>query len=187
MTELSILDLFILSCIDRGLNSAYLMQREAGLSLGATSPILPRLLKAGLVRRGTARTATNRPRHEYSLTSMGTDQVQEGWKKRLKLDAPPSDIDATLRLVDLAMFYDGDTARLTELIKRAAILRNNMAERCSLEAADLGAPSSTLYRSLRARLDCLRFRAEADGLKRLGADLGRRRTKPKSKKQSRAL
>ncbi len=181
MKELSILELFILSCIDRGCTTPYLMQREGGLSLGATSPTLPRLAKLGLVRRATEKTSRNRPRHEYSLTSEGKQQVKLGWRTHLDAPVPPADLDALLRLLDMAMHNGASTSELTEVVNRAARSRASMAERVSLEAAELQLPQSVSYRSAKVKLDSIRYRAEADGLSALASEIGRTSTVRKSK------
>lgn len=184
MKELSILELFILSCIDRGLTTPYLMQREGGLSLGATSPTLPKLVKLGLVRRTTEKTSRNRPRHDYSLTSEGKQQVKRGWRTHLDAPAPPADLDALLRLLDMAIYNGASTSAITELVTRAARSRANMAERVSLEVAEVQPAQSVSYRSAKVKLDSIRYRAEADGLNALASEIGRTGTvrNPKPRK-----
>jgi DNA-binding PadR family transcriptional regulator len=120
-----------------GAHAPYLMQREGGLSLGATSPTLPKLVKLGLVQRLTEKTPTNRPRHEYSLTNEGKQQAKRGWKAHLDSSAPPADLDALLRLVELATNNGALAAQVADLVKRAAKSRANLSERCSLEASQV--------------------------------------------------
>jgi DNA-binding PadR family transcriptional regulator len=185
MNALSILELFILSCIDRGHTTPYAMQREAGLSLGATSPTLPRLAKQGLVRRETGRTATNRPKHEYTLTATGKEKARQGWKAYLGADAnPPADLDALLRLVDMAQHYGAQTGQLVALMKDAAVARRLMAKRCSLEFSGTKAKETLCYRNIRAKLDALRFKAEAEGLSSLAENLGHKRLSRKANKSA---
>jgi DNA-binding PadR family transcriptional regulator len=186
MTNLSILELFILSCIDRGRTTPYTMQREAGLSLGATSPTLPRLAKQGLVRRETGRTATNRPKHEYSLTPAGKEQVRAGWRAHIETgDGLPADLDALLRLVDMAKHYGAKPGQLASLVKDAAVTRRQMSKRCSLELPRPDAKEAFGYRNIRAKLDAARYKAEAEGLSRLASDLDRKQSGPTSGKQVR--
>ena len=173
MKNLSILELFILSCIDRGHTTPYAMQREAGLSLGATSPTLPKLAKQGLVRRETGRTATNRPKHEYTLTTAGKEQARQGWKALVEEDTnPPADLDALLRLVDMAQYYGAGPGQLVRLMKDAAVARRQMGKRCSLEFSGAKTKEAFGYRSTRAKLDALRYKAEAEGLSGLAANFG---------------
>jgi len=183
MKELSILELFILSCIDRGLTTPYLMQREGGLSLGATSPTLPKLVKLGLVHRSAEKTSTNRPRHEYALTKEGKQQAKLGWKGHLESSTTPSDLDALLRLIDLATSNGAAAAQLAELVKRAAKSRANMAERCSLEASELKSVMTGSYRAAKAKLDCLRYHAEAEGLASLASEIVKQHSSRKSKQR----
>ncbi len=184
MKDLSILELFILSCIDRGHTTPYAMQREAGLSLGATSPTLPKLAKQGLVQRKTGRTATNRPKHEYTLTAAGKEQAQHGWKAHLEADVgPPADLDALLRLVDMAQHYGAKPVRLGALLKHASVARRQMGKRCSLELLEAAAKEPFGYRKIRARLDAARYKAESEGLNRLATDLGRKPSGRTSGKQ----
>lgn len=171
MKRLSILELFILSCIDRGLTTPYSMQREGGLSLGATSPTLPKLVKLGLVRRSNQKTSRNRPRHDYSLTKEGKQEVKLGWRAHLEASAPPADLDALLRLVDMASYYGSAATAVAELVKRAASSRATMAEKSSLEAAELKSLLPLSYRAAKARLDYLRYGAESDGLDTLASEI----------------
>ena len=185
MKNPSILELFILSSIDRGYTTPYLMQREAGLSLGATSPTLPKLAKNGLVRRENGRTATNRPKHEYKLTPAGKEQVRQGWKAYLQSDAdPPADLDALLRLIDIASHYSITPAKLAAIARRAAMLRRKMAKSCLLELSVATSKNTSGFLNTRAKLDALRYQAEAMGLSRLAADLARKSVSRRSKTAS---
>jgi DNA-binding MarR family transcriptional regulator len=185
MKNLSILELFILSCIDRGYGTPYAMQREAGLSLGATSPTLPKLAKQGLVRRETGRTATNRPKHEYALTATGKEKARQGWKAYLESDAkPPADLDALLRLVDMAQHYGAEPAQLAVLMKDAAVARGQLAKKYSLDFSETKAKAVFGYRNIRAKLDALRYKAEADGLASLAENLGHKRLSRKINKSA---
>jgi DNA-binding PadR family transcriptional regulator len=183
MNALSILELYILSHIDRGHTTPYAMQREAGLSLGATSPTLPRLAKQGLVRRKTGRTATNRPKHEYALTPTGKEKARQGWKAYLEAGtSPPTDLDAFLRLVDMAQHYGAEPGQVVALMKNAALARRQMAKRCSLEFSGTKAKAVFGYRNIRAKLDSLRHKAEAEGLSSLAENLGHKRSSRKPNK-----
>ncbi len=182
MKNLSILELFILSSIDRGHSTPYLMQRAAGLSLGATSPTLPKLAKNGLIRRENSRTATNRPRHEYTLTPAGKEQVRQGWNAYLQPDAtPPADLDSLLRLIDMGSYHAVEPARLANLAKRAAILRRKMAKSCLLEASVATSKNASAFLNTRTKLDALRYEAEAVGLSRLASDLAKKSPSRRSK------
>ena len=76
----AVLDLYVLSLLDRGLETPYSLQREGGLSLGASTPSLRRLSTAHLVKRKEEQGSTNRPRHAYALTATGRDIARTGWQ-----------------------------------------------------------------------------------------------------------
>lgn len=175
MNALSILELYILSCIDRGHATPYAMQREAGLSLGATSPTLPKLANKGLVRRETGRTATNRPKHEYTLTAAGKEKARQGWKAHLKTGVvPAADLDALLRLVDMGRYYGAKPGELAVILKDAAVARWQMAKKCTLEFSGTTAKEAFGYTTIRAKLEAARYKAEAQALSRLATELGRK-------------
>ena len=183
MNALSILELYILSCIDRGYTTPYAMQREAGLSLGATSPTLPKLAEKRLVRRETGRTATNRPKHQYTLTTAGKEQAREGWRTHLKTGvAPTTDLDALLRLVDMGGYYGAKPGELAVVVKDAAVARRQMAKRCTLDYSRTTAKEPFGYTAIRAKLDAERYKAEAQGLSRLATELGRKQSVRRSGK-----
>src|SRR5260370_4982045 len=100
----SVLDLFILSVLDRGLETPYDLNRQGRLSLGSTVPALRRLETAGLVRKKAAVGSSKRPRHWFQLCAAGRKLARGGWIPLLK-DQPPSDFDAVLRLADMAQHH----------------------------------------------------------------------------------
>lgn len=97
----SVLDLFILSLLDRGLQTPYDLQRRGGLSLGSAIPALARLEGAGLVRKRDVVGASKRPRHGYKVSAAGLKLARSGWIALLK-DPSPSDLDAVLRVISVA-------------------------------------------------------------------------------------
>ena len=100
----SVLDLFILSLLDRGLETPYDLQRQGGLSLGSTVPALRRLESAALVRKKASVALSQRPRHWFQLSAAGRKLARRGWIPLLE-NQPPSDFDAVLRLADMARHY----------------------------------------------------------------------------------
>ncbi len=100
---LPVLDLFVLSLLDRGLETPYDLQKRAGLSLGATTPSLRRLLDAKLVTRSKDSGPGKRPRHAYELTARGKEEARQGWKLYLSPEHLPNDLDSILRIIDLAI------------------------------------------------------------------------------------
>lgn len=115
MAQIPILDLFILSCLARGMQTSYDLYRLVGVSLGASTPAFRRLVRAGLVRRQDTMAKTNRPRHEYSLTAKGRAKLSSGWRQCLASDPPPADLDSLLRVVDLAAHHSAGSKLLPYL------------------------------------------------------------------------
>jgi DNA-binding PadR family transcriptional regulator len=115
----SVLDLFILSLLDRGLETPYDLQRQGGLSLGSTVPALRRLAATGLIRKRGATGASKRPRHIYQLSAAGRTQAQNGWKTHLK-SPYQMDLDAVLRVADMAQHYNAKTTDITAFLVAAA-------------------------------------------------------------------
>jgi DNA-binding PadR family transcriptional regulator len=115
----SVLDLFILSLLDRGLETPYDLQRQGGLSLGSTVPALRRLAVAGLIRKREAAGTSKRPRHNYQLSALGRTRAQSGWKTYLK-SPDQMDLDAVLRVVDMAQHYNAKTIDIVAFLEAAA-------------------------------------------------------------------
>jgi DNA-binding PadR family transcriptional regulator len=122
----SVLDLFILSLLDRGLETPYDLQRQGGLSLGSTVPALRRLESAGLVRKKASVALSKRPRHWFQLSATGRRLARRGWIPLLK-DQPPSDFDAALRLADMARHYGARPADIVKFLEAAASERRSSA------------------------------------------------------------
>src|SRR5258708_23229447 len=91
----SVLELFILSVLDRGLETPYDLNRQGGLSLGSTVPALRRLETAGLVRKKAAVGSSKRPRHWFQL-SAAVRQLARGGSIPLRNDLPPQQFAAVL-------------------------------------------------------------------------------------------
>ena len=130
----SVLDLFILSLIDRGLQTPYDLNRQGGLSLGSTLPALRKLAAAGLIRKEEAIGTSKRPRHTYQLSGTGRTKAREGWKKYLKTH-DQMDLDAVLRVTDMAQHYNSKVADVVGFLE-ALILERKMPRRSSLVKSD---------------------------------------------------
>jgi DNA-binding PadR family transcriptional regulator len=156
----SLLDLFVLSQLDRGLQTPYDLLQQGGLSLGSTVPTLRRLGKAGLVRK-KARPAgsSRRPRHCYELSAAGRKLARKGWIQLLK-DRPPSDLDAVLRLADLAQHYGAKVADIASLFQRAARDRKVSSKQASSGRGKSGV-APLLYVATKNDWDACRLAAEA--------------------------
>jgi DNA-binding MarR family transcriptional regulator len=181
MKRQSTLELFILSCVDRGIATPYDLQRQAGLSLGATNPALKRLITAGLLKRTTGKSATRRPRHDYALTDEGKKAARVGWKDHLTASAAPTDIDSVLRIYAMAAAYKAPKESLIGFLKVGITQRSNMLEVLILtETQQSSGQSSSQYVRLRAELERLRCTAEIELLANL---LTRLKKKPPSSLQ----
>jgi hypothetical protein len=122
----SVLDLFVLSLLDRGLETPYDLHRQGRLSLGSTVPALRRLETAGLVRKKAPVGSSKRPRHWFQLSAAGRKLAHGGWIPLLK-DGPPSDFDAVLRLADMAQHYRARPADIVTFLEAAASERRSSA------------------------------------------------------------
>jgi DNA-binding PadR family transcriptional regulator len=118
----SVLDLYILSLLDRGLQSPYDLHSKGGLSLGSTLPALRRLEEAGLVRKKVPAGSGKRPRYWFQVSAAGRELARGGWIPMLR-DLPPSDFDAVLRLVDVAQHCEARSTDLAVFLEVAASIR----------------------------------------------------------------
>src|SRR6185369_7335397 len=160
MKTLTSLELFILSCFDRGLETPYDLSRVAGLSLGATNPALKRLVKSGLLKRSTGASVSNRPRHEYTLTPDGRQAARNGWKASLGEEVPPSDLDSILRIVDMASHYKSSASSIHQFLVRAMESRKGSVEVYGAMAEQAGPPSRFLYARLKVEFEKERLLAD---------------------------
>ena len=151
----SVLDLFILSLLDRGLQTPYDLNRQGGLSLGSTIPALRRLKGAGLVRTLKPMGVSKRPRHSYQLSALGRTRVQNDWKTYLK-SPRQIDLDAVLRVADMAKHYNAKTTDIAAFLVTAASERQ-MSARSGGSASD----GSLTLKALREAWDVVRLKAEA--------------------------
>lgn len=165
--NLSVLDLFLLSMLDRGTQSPYDLQRAAGVSLGASVPSLRRLTASKLVTRTEETAATNRPRHAYKLTAAGKQAARAGWKPFIDSDDPPSDLDSLLRVADMAAHYRAEKQKIRSFLKRAAERKSQLAQHANLSSTATRSGDRVSYMSMRVHCDAARLQAEADTLVKL--------------------
>lgn len=122
----SVLDLFILSLLDRGLETPYDLQRQGGLSLGSTVPALRRLESAGLVKKKASVALSKRRPHWFQVSAEGRKLARRGWIPLLK-DQPPGDFEAILRLADMAQHYRARPGDIVTFLEAAASQRRSSA------------------------------------------------------------
>jgi DNA-binding PadR family transcriptional regulator len=175
----SLLDLYILSLLDRGFETCYDLQRRGGLSLGSSIPALRRLEAAGLVRKTSAVGTSKRPRHGYKVSEAGRKLDRTAWIPLLKYP-PPTDLDAVLRLADMASHYGATATAIASLLTRSAKDRALLSKRASAGKVKEGAPS-LLYLATRNGWDSVRLVAEARFLTALAKSLS---ATPRKKSQT---
>ena len=165
MAHPSLLDIYIVSLLDRGFETCYDLQRRGGLSLGSTVPALRRLEGAGLVRKTKAVGASKRPRNGFKLSAAGRKLACTGWIPLLN-HPPSTDLDALLRLADLASHYGAKTIDIASLLEHAATDRTHLSKLTSAGKVHKGVPS-LLYLATKNDWDSGRSAAEAKFLLRL--------------------
>ncbi len=170
----SVFDLFLLSLLDRGLQSPYDLLRQGGLSLGSTVPALRRLEEAGLVRKKAPVGPSRRPRHWFQLSVAGRKLARGGWIPMLK-DQPPSDFDAVLRVADMAQYYQADRADIAVFLKAAVSARQSPVRSGVLGSSETR--DSLGIMATREAWDVTRLRAEAKFLDELAKSLRKRQAK----------
>ncbi len=110
------LDLFILALIDSGISTPYEFQKAAGLSQGATVPVLQRLLEVGLVRQGRPGA---RGRVGYKVSAAGKKTLREGWQPLIAA-GPSGNLDSDLRVALLAVWGSGDRLLAADFLRESA-------------------------------------------------------------------
>lgn len=172
MTELSVLEMYILSCLDQGMQTKYDLLRNASLSLGASTPALKRLAKAGMVSRKNKKGVTARPRYEYTPTDVGNAALRSGISSLLTT-AGDQDIDSVLRIVHVAGRHGATTKGIAAFLKRAAEHRDRLAKHAAVESEYKGWD----YPGLKRAVDAGRLKAEAKAI----AELARRAASTRSR------
>ncbi len=155
--EPSVLDVFILSLLDRGYKTTYDLQRQAGLSLGSTVPALRRLEAKRLITRQETLTLGARPKHSFALTASGRRLARSGWKPFFEEDRA-DDLDAILRIVEMARANDIDPAEIRKYLERSSRTRLESAKTNGKVAA---AEEPRDYVTARSRWNRVRLEAEA--------------------------
>ena len=171
--RLPVLDLYVLSLLERGLETAYSFQREVGLSLGASTPSLRRLAAARLVKRKKEEGTTNRPRHVYTLTSAGRELARNAWREYFQAGRLPSDLDSILRWSDMAAHYGASATEVAQFLKTASERTAASARRAAAADADNG----LLYLSMRSRCEAARLKAESAVLGQMAAEISTARSR----------
>lgn len=168
------LKLFLLALIERGLTTPYDFQASAGLSPGATLPVLGRLEKAGWVRRGKPGV---RRRSEYECTAEGRRHLKDESGKLL--DEPiPTDIDVIVRISSLALLSGADRKKVSAYLLKAADIKLAEARdrKSSIQEMLAGLaenPPAGAYGWMRAVASSSRLSSEVKVLRELAKQLAK--------------
>jgi hypothetical protein len=168
------LDLFILALIDSGMTTPYDLQKGAGLSQGATTPALQRLIDAKFVRQGKP---GSRGRIDYNTTAAGRKCLKNGWQALIEA-GPSGDLDSDLRIALLALWIAGDRGQAAEFLRRSADRKMDMVSAIENpdKAADLP-PLARWYTELRSSSSRALLTAESIAIREIADMLPRKRAK----------
>lgn len=166
---MSVLEIFILSILDRAAASPYNLRQKWAISLGASLPSLKRLVDRKLAVRREGRSATNRPRHVYALTKAGRRTARSAWKGFLQGKRTISDLDSVLRIVDMALYYGADSALISSFLRRVGEKRMAAAKQAAMRTNTQ--ELSPTYWILRGRSEASRLRTEGKFLRTVAASL----------------
>lgn len=162
----SVLDIYLLSLIDRGLCTKYDLQRRGGVSLGSSTPALKRLQNAGLVTEQEAEEDTKRIRQILKLTPAGRRVVRKGWRQHFDVEVN-LDVEAILRVIDIAADEAAPRGDIIDFLKAMSSQRNRLP-------ADTDKGIGEGIVGLQEQLVAYRTRAEAMFLRDLAKSLTRR-------------
>ena len=165
------LDLFILALIDGGVSTPYELQKEAGLSQGATIPVLQRLLEVRLVRQGKPGA---RGRIDYRVTAPGKRILRDGWLP-LVAAGPSGDMDSDLRVALLAIWGSGNRRLAADFLCQSADKKMEAIAAAELTGGTGGAlaPLARWYTDLRSATAKALLAAESEAIRAMADSLPR--------------
>ena len=164
--ETPILDLFIMSLLERGIETSYDLNRQGGISLGASTPALKRLINGKLIHRISGPAPGKRRSNRYSLTEAGRELAHQGWRPYFKELRVPADLDSVWRLVDLAMHYKLKQAQITAFLEQASHDRSALARQARARMVTRQ-QNPLSYAATRSIWDSTRLEAEAQAMSSL--------------------
>ena len=154
---LSLLELHILSLLDRGSQTSYDFLQQ-GVSLGSSVPALRRMEDAGWIRAKRSSEVGKRQRHSFSLTAKGRKLVVRAGAGLLR-QPPPADFDAVLRVIDIAQGIDAKAQDILAFLQAAMQDRRSLAKLAA--SRDGGNDKQLEFRVIRNHWDIARLKAEA--------------------------
>lgn len=141
------LDLFVLALISSGVSTPYALQKEAGLSPGATIPAIQRMMDAGLIRQGEP---GPRGRTDARVTASGKKQLKNGWRALID-EGPSGDLDADLRVALMAISEGNSYSLAAQMLRRSASSMLELRKRVGREGeSDSSIPLAGVYRDMRS-------------------------------------
>lgn len=160
------LQAFVIAMIDRGLKTPYELKAKAGLSPGATLPVLSRLGADGYVKRGKTGA---RGKTEYLVTSAGRQFAKEVSDELIAFP-PKSNPESVLRIAALAVILGTDKKTVAGYLRKSARATAEIAEdRWKHKAAELPANRDELYGWMRAVYVNETLKAEAKASRTLAS------------------
>jgi DNA-binding PadR family transcriptional regulator len=152
----------VIALLLEGVSTPYELQSLAGLSAGATIPILQSLVEDGHVRAGKPGT---RGRVAYVVTSKGKKWLEEVWPSLLQ-DGPSGDLDSDLRVFLIALRAGKDRARAEAFLRSGLEHRQEaLAElEGKMKEEGSGVWLADQYVSLCARASAAILKAEAKAI-----------------------
>lgn len=141
------LDLFVLALIESGLSTPYALKTGAGLSPGATIPVLARLIKTRYIFPGKS---GPRGRTDHKITREGRAFLRSGWQTLID-EGPSGDFDADLRVALLALFVGGDRRLAADFLLESATRKlESIRTTGGIGESDSLPPLALWYRRLRS-------------------------------------
>lgn len=137
----------MLALVDGGVSTPYELKTAAGLSPGATIPVLRRLMDSRLI---VPERPGNRGRMNHKITADGRRHLESGWQGLID-GGPSGDLDADLRVALLALWIGGDRRSAAEFLRKSAAKRRESISKVKkAEGPPLLPPIAFWYRRLRS-------------------------------------
>ncbi len=97
------LELLVLGLVKQGIKTAYELKARAGISVGASHPLLKRLEQAGLLR--CRRAQSGRHRQEFMLSAQGRALLKTATARQIRKarSEPPWDTESLLRIAAIGI------------------------------------------------------------------------------------
>jgi DNA-binding PadR family transcriptional regulator len=151
----------VIALLLEGVSTPYELQSLAGLSPGATIPILQSLVEDGHVRAGKPGA---RERVAYVVTPKGRKWLAAVWPTLLQ-EGPSGDLDSDLRVFLIAFRVGKDRVRAEAFLRKAIAHRQEtLAEIAKLREEGSRVWLADHYVSLRSRATAAILRAEVKAI-----------------------